>query len=128
MNLRSALRNALRILSLAALGSLLLVAGCASKGKTAEGPKVEPSQIKVYESTELLHSQYTLVEHVWIDSWRSNLSFPMFGTETEGLEAMKRAASDAGANALLHAVCVDGNIKSSQHPTLYCYGDAIRVN
>lgn len=128
MNIRIALDTTLRILGCAALSALLLTTGCASKGKTVEGPKVPAAQIAVYESTELLHSQYTLVQHLWIDSWRSNLSFPKFSTEAEGLEAMKRAASDAGANALLHAICVDGATKSSQHSTLYCYGDAIRLN
>jgi hypothetical protein len=127
MNIRIALDTTLRILGCAALSTLLLTAGCASKGKTVEGPKVAPAQIAVYESTELLHSQYTLVQHIWIDSWRSNVSFPTFSTEAEGLEAMKRAASDAGGNALLHAICVDGATKS-QRSTLYCYGDAIRVN
>jgi hypothetical protein len=128
MNIRIALDTTLRVLGCAALSALLVTAGCASKGKTVEGPKVAPSQIAVYESTELLHSQYTLVQHLWIDSWRSNVSFPTFSTEAEGLEAMKRAASDAGANALLHAICVDGATKSSQRSTLYCYGDAVRVN
>ena len=117
-----------RILGWAVLCALLMVGGCASKAKTVAGPKVPPAEIAVYESTELLHSQYTLVQHLWIDSWRSNWSFPRFNSEAEGLEAMKRAASDAGANALLHAICVDGAIKPGQRSTLYCYGDAVRVN
>src|SRR5690349_6193389 len=108
---------------------LSLAMGCASKGKTtAAGPKVDPSQITVYESTDLLHSQYTLVQHVWVDSWRSNISIPSFGTEAEGVNAMKRVASDAGANALLHVLCVDGRTRPGAHASLYCYGDAIRVN
>jgi hypothetical protein len=129
MNKRFASTRALRVIGLASLVFLALLGGCASKGaKTAEGPKVPPSQITVYESTELLHSQYTLVQHLWIDSWRSNWSFPKFSTEAEGLEAMKRAASDAGANALLHAICVNGATKASESAVLYCYGDAIKVN
>jgi hypothetical protein len=128
MTIRTALQSLTRILGWAVLGALLLTAGCASKPKAVAGPKVAPSEIKVYESTELLHSQYTLVQHVWIDSWRSNWTFPRFSTEAEGLDAMKRVASDAGANALLHAICVDGTSKAGQGSTLYCYGDAIRVN
>jgi hypothetical protein len=128
MNVCTAVQTVSRILGWAALGALLLVAGCASKAKTVAGPAVPPSEIAVYESTELLHSQYTLVQHLWIDSWRSNFKFPQFSSEAEGLEAMKRAASNAGANALLHAVCVDGATKPSQGSKLYCYGDAIRVN
>jgi len=128
MTLRIAIELLTRILGWAALGALLLTVGCASKPKAVEGPKVAPSEIAVYESTELLHSQYVLVQHLWVDSWRSNWTFPRFSTEAEGLDAMKRAASDAGANALLHAICVDGALKAGQGAQLYCYGDAIRVN
>src|SRR3954454_5953214 len=128
MTIRTAIQSLTRILGWAALGVLLLTAGCASKPKAVEGSKVAPSKIAVYESTELLHSQYVLVQHLWVDSWRSNVTFPRFSTEAEGLDAMKRAASDAGANALLHAVCVDGGTKSGQGAKLYCYGDAVRVN
>ena len=128
MNIRFGLGNVSRVIGLIALSALLLIGGCSSKGKTVEGPKVPPSQITVYESTELLHSQYTLVQHLWVDSWRSNWTFPRFSTEAEGLEAMKRASSDAGANGLLHAVCVNGATKASDKATLYCYGDAIKVN
>ena len=67
-------------------------------------------------------------ERCTVASWRSNWTFPRFDTEAEGLEAMKRVASDAGANGLLHAICVNGAIKASDKPMLYCYGDAIKVN
>jgi hypothetical protein len=128
MILRTRVSTLPRIVACVALGALLLSAGCASKTKTVIGPKVPASEIAVYESTDLLHSQYTLVQHLWIDAWRSNWTFPRFNSEAEGLDAMKRAASDLGANALLHAICVDGARKPSQKSSLYCYGDAIRVN
>ena len=115
----------------ACLVAALLVAamsGCASTPKSTSSGKVAASDIKLYESTELLHSQYSLVEHVWVDSWRSNIDIPSFNSEAEGIDAMKRIASDVGANALLHATCVDARKKSSDNPRLYCYGDAIRLN
>jgi len=128
MTVRIAIQTLTRIVGWSVLGALLLTVGCASKAKTVAGPKVPPAEIAVYESTELLHSQYTLVQHLWVDSWRSNWTFPRFSTEAEGLEAMKCAASDAGANGLLHSVCVDGGTKSGQGAKLHCYGDAVRVN
>lgn len=127
MNMRPAALHLTRLLGLAAIGGLLLTTGCASKPKQVAN-RVPPEQIAVYESTELLHTQFVLVEHVWVDSWSSNWKFPSFDTEQQGLDAMKRVASDAGANALLHAVCVDGMTRPGQHSNLYCYADAIRVN
>jgi hypothetical protein len=101
--------------------------GCASKAPT-EGAMVPAAQIKVYQTPDLLGSQYKLIQHVWIDSWRSNVTFPTFKSETDGMDAMKRVASDAGANGLINAICLDGRSKPSDNPELYCYADAIRVN
>jgi len=122
-----------RVLSraLACLATAVLVAGaagCASKPTPAKGATVPASEIKVYQTPDLLQSQYTLVQHVWIDSWRSNITFPTFKSEADGMDAMKRVASDAGANGLINAICLDGRPKPSDKPELYCYADAIRVN
>lgn len=122
-----------RVLSraLACLATVVLVAGaagCASKPTPAKGATVPASEIKVYQTPDLLQSQYTLVQHVWIDSWRSNITFPTFKSEADGMDAMKRVASDAGANGLINAICLNGRPKPSDKPELYCYADAIRVN
>jgi hypothetical protein len=102
-------------------------AGCASKGVPANS-KAPASEVKIYQTTDLLQSQYTLVQHVWIDSWRSNITYPTFKSEADGVDAMKRAASDAGANGLINVICFDTRSKASQNLSLNCYGDAIRVN
>jgi len=122
-------RLPLRALTCMVAAALLAgVAGCASQGKPPSKASVPASDIKVYQTTDLLRNQYTLIEHVWIDSWRSNVSFPSFKAEADGIDAMKRAASNAGANALIHVICLDTRSKSSQSLQLNCYGDAIRVN
>ena len=120
----------LRTLSCVAAAFLVAVAaGCASnKAAPSKGATVPASEIKVYQTPDLLESQYKLIQHVWIDSWRSNITFPTFKSETDGMDAMKRVASDAGANGLINAICLDGRSKPSDRPELYCYADAIRVN
>ncbi len=117
----------IRILGCIAVAlSLVAAGGCASKAPPKS--KVAPSEVKVYQTPDLLMSQYTLIEHVWIDSWRTNFTFPTFDKEADGMDAMKRVASDAGANALINAICIDGRSKPSDKAELYCYADAIRVN
>ena len=122
-------RVPLRAISCVAAALLLVsVAGCASKPVTSSKARVSPSEIKVYQTTDLLESQYTLVEYVWISSWHSNLTYPSFKSEADGIDAMKRVASDAGANGLINVICLDARSKASEKLELYCYGDAIRVN
>jgi hypothetical protein len=123
-------RGPLRAIGCVAAAALLAcAAGCASnKAAPAKGATVPASEIKVYQTPDLLQSRYTLIQHVWIDSWRSNFTFPTFKSETDGMDAMKRVASDAGANGLINAICLDGRSKPSDRPELYCYADAIRVN
>src|SRR5262245_7251755 len=117
-----------------ALGAIVLAfalastLGCASnKTKTAKA-KVPPSEIKVYETPDLLATQYTLVQHVWIDSCCTNVSYPSFKSEADGMDAMKKAASDAGANGLINVLCHDTRTNPKKKLDLYCYGDAILVN
>lgn len=117
--------RALRILACVGAAALLgCAAGCASKGAPGKA-----TEVKVYQTPDLLESQYTLIEHVWIDSWRINLYFyPTFRSEADGMEAMKRIASEAGANGLINAICLDGRSKPSDKPELFCYADAIKTN
>ena len=69
MTIRIAIQTLTRIVGWSVLGALLLTVGCASKAKTVAGPKVPPAEVAVYESTELLHSQYTLVQHLYSRGW-----------------------------------------------------------
>jgi hypothetical protein len=125
---KSRVNSGARIFGCVAVALLLIAtAGCASKNPPPKS-KVAASEVKVYQTPDLLMSQYTLIEHVWIDSWRSNVTFPTFNSEADGMDAMKRVASDAGANALINAICIDGRSKPSDKAELYCYADAIRVN
>jgi hypothetical protein len=113
---------------LAACTALLAAAaltGCASNKKTA-GAHVPPAEVKVYNGTQLAPNQYSVVQRIWIDEWRSSLSYPTFATVDAGLEAMREKASAAGASGLLNVMCMD----STGYKTgrLLCYGDAIKFN
>jgi hypothetical protein len=115
-----ALNKTLRALGCIALAvALVSTLGCASN---------KPTEIKIYQTPDLLQSQYTLLEHVWIDSWRTNVTFPSFKSEADGIDAMKKVASDVGANALINVMCHDTRTNPKKSLDLNCYGDAILVN
>ena len=124
-----ALNKTLCALGCAALAvALVSTLGCgANKPKTTKA-KVPPSEVKIYQTPDLLQSQYTLIEHVWIDSWRTNVTFPSFKSEADGMDAMKKVASDVGANALINVMCHDTRTDPKKTLNLNCYGDAILVN
>jgi len=109
---------------IAALIACAGLAACAT-GKSS-GPSVAAAEVQVYNSTQLVPTQYTVIDHIWIDSWGSAFGYPTFGTPEEGVQAMREAARKAGANGVLHVLCQDRSGRN-QGPLL-CYGDAIKLN
>jgi hypothetical protein len=99
-----------------------------SSSATRAGPAVDPSQVQVYRSMQVTPTRYKIVEHIWVDSWRSNMTYPSFATEGEGVEAMKREAGRLGANGIMHVICLDPSSGQSKSARLLCYGDAVKVN
>lgn len=108
-------------LACAALG------GCAMLGKQpASSPSGTGSQVQVYNTTQLVPSQYTVVQRLWIDEWRSNVTYPTFRSVEDGIEAMREKAAAAGGDGLLNVMCMDATGYSRGR--LLCYGDAIKFN
>lgn len=111
--------------SIAALLACVVLAGCATGNKAATA-SVPAAEVKVYNGTQLAPGQYTIVQHLWIDQWRSNLTYPTFRSVEDGIQAMREKAAAAGASGLVNVMCLDGaGYKTGR---LLCYGDAIKFN
>jgi hypothetical protein len=110
----------------AVLLACVALAGCASPGKQSKAPRGGAAQVQVYNTTQLVPSQYTVVQRLWIDGWGSNLTYPTYRAVENGIEAMREKAADAGANGLLNVMCMDATGYSKGR--LLCYGDAIKFN
>jgi hypothetical protein len=104
----------------------VLVAGGALSGCASKPPATAASEVPLYLTTQLMPSQYTVVERLWTDSWRSNISYPSFGSAEAGLQALKRDAAAEGAGGLLNVMCLDA--RGWKNGKLLCYGDAIKFN
>lgn len=109
----------------AVLLAAIALSGCASNKKTSAAG-VSPDKVKVYNGTQLAPNQYRIVQRIWIDALRSNLTYPTFGSVDDGLNAMRAKASAVGASGLVNVMCMDSTGYSSGR--LLCYGDAIRFN
>jgi hypothetical protein len=104
----------------------VLVAGAALLGCASKPAATPTSEVPLYLTTQLVPSQYSVVERLWTDSWHSNITYPSFGSAEAGLQALKRDAAAEGAGGLLNVMCLDA--RGWQNGKLLCYGDAIKFN
>ena len=108
--------------------AVCVLCGCASAPRSgAERPAAE---VKVYEPEQLAQSQYEVVRHLWVDSWRTAFWLPSDSSEADGIASLQAEAARLGANGLINVSCRDqGRSKwsRSREPTILCYGNAIRV-
>ncbi len=111
--------------ALALLFAFALLGACAST-KQPPAENTAAAQIPVYNSTQFTPLQYQVIEHIWVDSWRSNISIPTFANSDEGIQALKEKAAGVGANGLLNVVCLDAQGYAAKG-RLLCYGDAIKL-
>lgn len=114
----------MRIRLLATLTACAALSACAI-GKPA-APSVAASEVQVYNSTQLVPTQYSVVERIWIDSGKSAFGYPSFDNAEAGIQAMKEQAAQAGAAGILNVMCMDG--KGWNDGRLLCYADAIKFN
>lgn len=105
-----------------------LLSGCASVPPTGSDGNV--TEVKVYASGQLAASQYEVVRHIWVDSWRADFSVPTYPSEAVGIAALRVEAGRLGADGLINVICLDQGHpewRSSTEPTVLCYGNAIRL-
>jgi hypothetical protein len=105
-----------------------LLSACASVPPTGVEGKV--TEVKLYASGQLAASQYEVVRHIWVDSWRADFSVPTYPSEAVGIAALRVEAARLGADGLINVTCLDqGHPQwwSSTEATVLCYGNAIRL-
>ena len=115
------------------LSALVAVTGCVLGGCASvpqQGVATAATDVKVYEPSQLAASQYEVVRHIWVDSWRSAFWVPAYSSEAEGIAALRTEAASLGADGLIDVVCLDqgsSRWSSSAGPAVLCYGNAIHV-
>jgi hypothetical protein len=107
-----------------ALAACITLGACATGKQPASS--MPASEVQIYSATQLVSSQYSIVQHVYTDEWGSNISLPTFATADDGIRALKDKAAAVGASGLLNVMCLDASGYASGR--LLCYGDAIKFN
>jgi hypothetical protein len=98
-----------------------VISACAS---SRTGPTVPASEVQIYNSTQLIPTQYTVVERIWIDPTSSAFSYPSFANPDDAIQAMRQEAGQAGATGILNIMCMNGD--GWKNGRQLCYGDAIK--
>jgi hypothetical protein len=106
---------------LATVIACVAVSACAT---SRSGPTVPASEVQLYNSTQLIPTQYDVVERIWIDTSRSAFTYPSFGQPDDAIHAMREEAGKAGATGILNVMCMNGD--GWRNGQQLCYGDAIK--
>jgi hypothetical protein len=86
-----------------------------------------PSQVPVYDPTQLALDGYTVVERIGVQRWRSAFGTSGHPTQEAARSAVLAEAARAGADAVTNLVCMaqtDGLFRPAGY---YCYANAIKL-
>ena len=103
-------------------------AGCATT--PAADAQKSAADVKLYGASELATSQYRVLSHLWVDSWRTAYRVQTYATQEEAVAALRAEAARLGADGLINVFCLDQGGSTWMRgtaPAILCYGNAIRV-
>ena len=83
---------------------------------------------RVYQVGEITFDRYTVLERIWVGSWRSAFSVPTRADEQGAVAALKEEAARLGADGMVNLHCLNdesgGLFGGKGH---YCYANAIKL-
>jgi hypothetical protein len=104
----------------------LLVACAAFSASTCVAAESAP--LRVFGPGELSAGGYTVVERLWVGSWRAAFWLPGHADSGAAIAALEAEARRLGAEALANVYCLaDRGARFDAGGPYYCYGLAIRL-
>jgi hypothetical protein len=110
------------------VGSLLACAVVITSisGALAQGiPKTAP--LRVFEPSELTLDRYTIVERIWVESWRSAFWLPRHENAADAIAALQAEAARLGADGIANLSCFNDRTSGTGKDSFFCYGNAIKL-
>jgi len=99
---------------------LAILAGCASKPPAAA---TDPDKVTVHESVASAPVRYEVVTRLWIESWRSALRVPAYGSVEQGAADFRQQAASRGGNGVINFGCYPTAPGSS---AFHCNGTVVK--
>jgi hypothetical protein len=84
--------------------------------------------VRIYEAGVLAPYRYTVIKHLWAESWRSAFWVPTHEESGDAIAALQDEAASLGANGIVNLNCLNerGGWFSSRD-AYFCYGNAIKL-
>ena len=121
--------NLLLVVAVAA-GSLSLPAYAADVLPDAvpkKAPATARAPIKVYEPGALAPSAYTVIDRVWVSSWRSVFDVPRYPDAESAIRAFLNDAERMGGDGVVNMHCLQSAGVVARRGGHYCYGSVIKL-
>jgi hypothetical protein len=109
--------NAIRVLSVLALMSC--------DGAYAQAPRSDA--VRVYDSTEIAYSRYTVIRRLGVEGPRSAFRIPGHRDLESARQALVNEAAGLGADGVINLACFDQTDRIFRPAGYFCYGNAIRL-
>lgn len=109
---------------------VMTVVACCSILAAAAGPvpAAEPvAQVRVFEASELTLDRYTVIERIWVESWRSAFWMPAHNDPADAISALTSKAARLGADGVTNLYCLDDRGGVWFARGYFCYGLAIKL-
>lgn len=100
-----------------------IICSAAVSGASAEssaGPRI-------YQVGEITFDRYTVLERIWVGSWRSAFLLPTRADREGAIAALREEAARLGADGIVNLHCLNdsgGFLGESRH---FCYANAIKL-
>ena len=82
---------------------------------------------RVYQVGEITYNRYTVLERIWVGSWRSAFYVPGRADEKGAVEALKEEAARLGADGIVNLHCINDSSGFMGGADHFCYANAIKL-
>jgi hypothetical protein len=97
---------------------LALVSGASAQDRA--GPRF-------YQVGEITVDRYTVLERIWVGSWRSALFVPKHADQAGAISALREEAARLGADGIVNLHCLQDSGGLPGESGHFCYANAIKL-
>ena len=100
--------------------ALCLAAASAAGAQDAAG-------VRIYQVGDIAYARYTVLERIWVESWRSAFFVPTREDESGAIAALRDKAAGLGADGIVNLRCLQDSGGFPVMRGYFCYANAIKL-